>query len=375
LLSVTVLASATHLIFSCAPSSLAKTEVMIFERRRGTAAETVVRVGGVPLRTVTVFKYLGVLVSCCLGFSSHATRVKERARAAAIITSQLISRLGITNFKRLAAYYSCYVESQFYGLEIMPCSVLECIKAVRSQFIRSVFDLPRSTSHELAVILLDLTPVEVLLLRRRKRFFSSVKRHEFSFVRDICSVDQDLIQSTLSWHHATIQLLHRIDPSVSTVDLLLDVEFSRACDLVSDPDFNFYFIQDSDSESLSFFRLFESPQVLSLFRCFLQSLSAPRRRLVILFCSSLLRFRFCPGPREFCPLCGKVWLWEHFFSCRHLTPVPDIPGSDISLNAVKLQVSLGQWDIFLHYLRFFLLEWHDVLSQVVFPFDIIDELC
>ncbi len=347
---------------------------MVFERGRSAQADTVIRVGGVQLRTVTVFKYLGVLVTSCLGFSSHATRVKERARAAAITTAQLISRLGITSFKRLAAYFTCYVESQFYGLEIMPCSVIDSVRAIRSQYLRSVFDLPRSTSHELAVILLNLPPVEVMLLRRRKRFFGSVIRHEFTFVRDCCSVDRDLLQNTLSWHNATVQLLRRINPALSTVDLSLESELSSACDLVSDEDFNFYFIQDSDSETLTFFRLFESPSVLSSFRLFLQSLNAPQCRLVILFCSSLLRFRFCPGPREFCPLCGKVWLWEHFFSCRRLALVPELSSNDMSLANVKLHVSLGHWDIFLHYLRFYLLEWHDILNQVSFPIHVIDGL-
>ncbi len=348
---------------------------MVFERRRTTKAETVIRVGGVPLRTVNVFKYLGVLISSCLGFSSHATRVKERARAAAITTAQLIARLEIHSFKRLAAYYSCYVESQFYGLEVLPCSILECVRAIRSYYIRTIFDLPRTASHELATILLDLPPVEILLLRRRKRFFGSVVKHEFSFVRDACAIDRDLMQNTLSWHNATIQLVRKIDPTVSTVDVSIDGILQRACDLVSDSDFNFYFIQDGDSDSLSFFRLFESPAVLVSFRKLLQSLKPSQRNLVILFCSSLLRFRFCPGPREFCPLCGKIWLWEHFFSCRHLTPVPEATHFDLSLSTIKVHVSLGQWDAFLHYLRFYLLEWHDILSQVSFPVGIIDELC
>ncbi len=250
-------------------------------------AETVIRVGGVPLRTVTVFKYLGILITSCLSFSAHTTRVKERARAAAVTTAQLISRLGVTSFRRLAAYYSCYVESQFYGLEILPCSAIDCVRAIRSQFLRSVFDLPRTTSHELAIILLDLPPVEVVLLRHRKRFFGSVVRHEFEFVRDSCSIDLDLLQNTLSWHNGTVQLLRKIYPTLSTVDLSIDSELSRACDLVSDPDFNFYFIQDSDSETLTFYRLFESPEVLSSFRLFLQSLKAPQCRLVILFCSDV----------------------------------------------------------------------------------------
>jgi hypothetical protein len=38
-------------------------------------------------------------------------------------------------------------------------------------------------------------------------------------------------------------------------------------------------------------------------------------------------------------------------------------------------IAQGQWDVFKHYLRFYLLEWSDLLSQVAFPIDIIDNLC
>jgi hypothetical protein len=163
---------------------------------------------------------------------------------------------------------------------------------------------------------------------------------------------------------------------VSTVSLNPEPELVRARAIFNVDDYNFFYIQEcTDSDSLSFFRLFEDSRVLSSFRAFLESLDPSQRQLLILFTASLLRFRFCPTPREWCPLCGKKWVWEHFFSCPRLDPFPEISSRSAVWAEVKTHISLGHWDIFVHYLRFCLLEWHDLLSQVAFPREVIDDLC
>jgi hypothetical protein len=58
-----------------------------------------------------------------------------------------------------------------------------------------------------------------------------------------------------------------------------------------------------------------------------------------------------------------------------LDSFPEIASRSVVLVEVKTHVSQGHWDIFLHYLRFCLLEWNDLLSQVAFPRDVIDSLC
>jgi hypothetical protein len=142
--------------------------------------------------------------------------------------------------------------------------------------------------------------------------------------------------------------------------------------MLSDRDLSFYYILRSDSDSF-FFRLFRDPSVLSSFRTFLLGLSQQHRRLVILFTSSLLRYRFCSLICEFCPLCGSRWVWEHFFSCRRLEVIAVDRPCDV-LSIVQLHVSEGQWDVFLQYLRFYLLEWRDVVSTATFCLETIDSL-
>jgi hypothetical protein len=332
-------------------------------------------VGDVVLQQVNVFKYLGFLVTPGLHFSAHITRVKERARAAAYVTSQLVSRLHIFDLSRLRVYFQCYVESQFYGMELLPASAADALCSVRSQFLRFVFDLPRSTNHELAVVLLDLPPVDVLFFRRKSSFYGSIARHEFPFVRQAVEIDRaDLINSPVSFHHTLVRLLRVFVPSISTAQFSTDQALATVSELLSDPDLSFYFILRSDSDTLSFFRLFQDPTVLTSFREFLTSLTFQHRRLVILFAGSLLRYRFCATICEFCPLCGKRWVWEHFFTCRRLDVTAiDAPSSVLSI--VQTHIGSGQWDVFLQYLRFYLLEWREILATAVFPHDVIDSLC
>lgn len=74
-------------------------------------------------------------------------------------------------------------------------------------------------------------------------------------------------------------------------------------------------------------------------------------------------------------LCGKRWLWEHFFTCNRLDVVPLHPTRDAVLSVVQGHIADGQWDVFVHYLRFYLLEWSDILSRICFPRDVIENLC
>jgi hypothetical protein len=208
--------------------------------------------------------------------------------------------------------------------------------------------------------------------------YDSTSRHSFPFVRFALGIDLSrLISQPLSWHNGLVVLLRTILGNVSTVNFNAGLKIREARSIFTQTDYNFFYIQEcSDSDSLSFYRLFRDADVLRSFRDFLEALPFPQRRLIILFSSSLLRFRFIVIPCEFCPLCGKRWLWEHFFSCPRMDVVPVHPTRDAVLTTVKGHVSDGQlWDVFVHYLRFYLLEWSDVLSRVSFPRDVIENLC
>ncbi len=98
--------------------------------------------------------------------------------------------------------------------------------------------------------------------------------------------------------------MRRIDPDLSTVDFdatsVLNTVLTGFEDRTT---INFFYIKGGSSDSLIFFRIFDNVDGLSLFRVLLASLSPDHDRLLILFTSSLLRFRFCCVIHDACPLC------------------------------------------------------------------------
>jgi hypothetical protein len=350
---------------------------MVFQRPGTPKIEVEIRVGGTRLQQVSSFKYLGFIVIPSLSFMAHIARAVEKARAAAQVTSQLIRRLAINDLKRMGVYFQCFVESQLYCLELLPNSIAGHISSLRSLFVRSLFDLPRATSHELAVVLFDLPPIEAVIVRRKLRFWGSVTRHVFPFVCDATVIDRRaLLNSPLGWHHGAFNSLRSVLGSVSTLDADIGVLLAQAVSVFSDRDYNFFYIKECvDSDTLSFFRLFADPTVLDSFHLLLESMPFSQRRLLILFSCSLLMYRFCHIPCEFCPLCGRRWLWDHFFVCQRLDVISFSSSRDSVLESVKTHIEHGQWEALLHFIRFYLLEWCDILSTAVFPRDVIDDLC
>ncbi len=62
-------------------------------------------------------------------------------------------------------------------------------------------------------------------------------------------------------------------------------------------------------------------------------------------------------------------------SCPRLDVASEFVSGPAVLSTVSTHAALGQWEAFLHYRRFYLLEWCDLLSQAAFPVDVIDSLC
>jgi hypothetical protein len=110
-------------------------------RSGGRRRKIEIRVDGRLLRQVEVFKYLGFLVTPSFSTTAHVTRALERARAAASTLAPVLRRLKIFDLKRLGQYLNCYVESQFYGIELLPPNAVDAIASARSCFVRLVFDL------------------------------------------------------------------------------------------------------------------------------------------------------------------------------------------------------------------------------------------
>lgn len=200
------------------------------------------------------------------------------------------------------------------------------------------------------------------MLRRMAAFWRLLKRHDFAYVRNACIIDAQFLASITptAFNSNLVRLILRFEPRFS----LLNDDVLTACDRIS--------AWASDSDLLSFFREIGSLEALDSFCVFLQRLPPAQLRLLILFTSSLLRFRFCCRPSELCPLCGRKWLWQHFFTCRFLSAIPI--DSTRALQTVKPLIRDGLWDEFVLYVHFYLLQWRDMVSNPILTVEDIDGL-
>jgi hypothetical protein len=72
--------------------------------------------------------------------------MRGRAEAAASELLRLTTTLDIRGLDRVTVFFRALVESQWHGLELLPGSVVDDIEAVRSHFLKKMFNLPSATA-------------------------------------------------------------------------------------------------------------------------------------------------------------------------------------------------------------------------------------
>ena len=239
----------------------------------------------------------------------------------------------------------------------------EKIESARSLFIRTVFDLPRSTSHELSLVLFNLPPVKLLILERKVKFHASLHAHTFSFVRDAIMLDEKVYLNNLyGWYGSLVSILRHFNHELNTSDLNVQREYSRIQKATCDRDiFVFCMIKESEQNSLSFFRLFSHPETLISFRVYFDRLEFDQKRVLLMFVVSSIRWRLTPRGCSKCYFCSNELIWEHFFLCRKV--VRSFPSTNIFYQEFLVYVALGEWPIVIEFIRVVLNTWVDALPD------------
>jgi hypothetical protein len=323
--------------------NLGKTEVMTF-LPRGTRAVPVfppITVKTVALSEVTVFRYLGVLVSNLGTLSDHLSSIRQRAKISALKTVDILHQLNIPALSRHQCYFYSFVQSQFHGLEILPYSatLVANLDNIRNVFMRTLFRLPPGTPFELFYILWPSFTPSLLCLFRRYSFFRRALSHDLSCVTSALMFDATLMSRSCGWFHKSVCSQTRVD----NFDFARDVPVLRG--MVQDEEtFSFTFVRANSSPTMSFFRLIRHPVGLVKFRQLFSTLSNHHQHVILLcFFTSQMRWCFLSSPRRFCPFCGLSWKWEHFFLVSISSFGTHFPWSLVAKNAMRhLCVSLAR---------------------------------
>ncbi len=325
--------------------SLIKTETMTFSppRVRSLIPNQTFALHGSTLTNVDVFKYLGVFVCSRWNWSNHVTEMTGRAEAAAAELHRILERLEVRDVRRTTAFYRSLVESQWYGLELMPLRAVSEIESVRARFVKRLFDLPRSTANAISQVIFDLWPVAFEMLLRRLTFLRSMTNHDLTAIRDSFIFDrQILFREHQGWHFECFLIYRSLFLNAAVHDFDFESVMHRLETLTrSKDDFLFALLKESEETTLGPFRCFASARVLSSFREMLGRVSRRTASMILIFCSSGLRFRFFSHTAILCPACRRPWLTEHLFTCSAVEQL--LAWNAISYEAFCSSMREGDW--------------------------------
>jgi hypothetical protein len=325
--------------------SLVKTETMTFSppRVRSVTLSQTFSLCGTELTDVNVFKYLGVFVCSRWNWCCHVNEMTGRAEAAAAELHRILERLEVRDVRRTTSFFRTLVESQWYGLELMPLQVVSEIDSIRARFIKRLFDLPRSTANAISQVILDLWPAAFEALLRRITFLRSMSNHELPAIRDSFAYDRlTLFREHQGWHYECFLIYRSLFLNAAIHDFDFESVMGRLEVLTrSKSEFLFILLKQTEETTLSPFCCFDSADVLDSFRTMLGQVSRQTASMILIFCSSGLRFRFFSHSTILCPACRRPWLTEHLFKCNAVEQL--LAWNAITYETFCSHMGKGEW--------------------------------
>jgi hypothetical protein len=225
--------------------NLVKTEVMTFYPRgvRSCTSDPPIVIRSQPLKEVTSFRYLGVLVSNLGSLVGHIDHIFQRSRVSLHKTVNILRQLKIQSVPRLRIYFLSFIFAQLYGLELLPYSesLITRITSLRNQYLRTIFGLPLGTPSELFYVLWPSYHPALLCLQRRLSFFRRGLKHQLLCVPTSFILQASMMSRKCGWFYDSF-LFHRIFcpfSNANTFDFAHDVP--ALLELVRDEDlFSFF---------------------------------------------------------------------------------------------------------------------------------------
>ncbi len=327
--------------------NLAKTEVMTFRPRGRRAASVVspsISLNSCQLPEVSTFRYLGVQISKLGSLSDHVNLIMQRSKVSMHKTVNLLRQLQITSLSRLHCYFLSFVQSQLYGLELIPysASFLSRIESIRSLYLKFMFNLPPGTPSELFYVIWPSFHPALLCLQRRLTFFRRGLKHSLGGVTSSFMFNLSMYNRNFGWFKDSFLFYQTICPPsrMTSFDFARDVPM--LFEIVRNEEFySFSYIRASTNVCMSFFREIRRADCLVSFREALGKLSHHHQHIILCFTSSQMRWTFLSSPRRLCPHCQSSWHWNHFFSCSHVSGV--LLSRGLSLSKLRSDISSAEW--------------------------------
>ncbi len=243
--------------------NLNKTEIMtFFPRGCRHDPQSTITLRGHSLSQVSRFNYLGVLLSDTSSLTLHVDLILQRAKISLHKTVELLQQLQIHDLSRLRCYFTSLIQSQLYGLELIPHSqsFISRFDGLRNLFVRRLFGLPQGAPSELFYILFPSLHPALLCLQRRHAFFKRALRHDLKEVPLSFLFDASLLPRSCGWFFESFELYRYFCPLVAVREFDFARDIPALLELTRDEYlYAFSFIRASSGSCMSFFRLVRHP--------------------------------------------------------------------------------------------------------------------
>ena len=248
------------------------------------------KIGNHDVVFVPKFKYLGVWLTPDLKYGVHLAAMDEKARLASIEMAGILRNLEVKKWSKLSLFFTMFVESQYFGMELLPAVAGSNMKSTRGFFLNKTLGLTKSFPSKVVEFLLNLYPPEVKLLKARLSLFRRLESHEIAHGRKALELTfGPLLEKRVGWGYESFILLRKINPRMKFEDFsfVTNAE-SFLSNFPSATEIAFEFLKRlaGSSSELTFFLFLESIEAASSFRLALEKLSFDHIRIVLLFVTS-----------------------------------------------------------------------------------------
>ena len=241
-----------------------------------------------------------------LKYGVHLAAMDEKARLASLETAGILRNLEVRNWTRLSLFFSMFVESQYFGMELLPAIAGKNMKSTRCFFLNKTLNLTKSFPSKVVEFLLNLYPPEVKMLKARLFLFRRLESHEIPHGKKALDLTfGSLLGKRVGWGYESFILLRKINPKLKFADFSFEAnsmlflsDFPTATEIA----FEFLRRLAESCNELIFFAFLESCEAAISFCSALEKLSLEHIRVVLLFVTSQIRWRICSSPTKVCPL-------------------------------------------------------------------------
>jgi hypothetical protein len=293
------------------------------------------------------FKYLGVWFSTTNKRvdETHIMKAKEKALVAASSLCGMLKKFEIYDFKTISNLFSSLVESQLYGMEVLPCEYIEVRDEVLKFFYCKLYGLLSATPIEFITLCFAPKLSPTWFLERHVHFLDPLLLYDIGSLPNEAIVHARTLLYPVGkgWFADVLKLFTlyaiSVPPGAAPATMLLNFGPTLLDSVLHESR-----SAAGTKPTLKFFMdSFQNRPTPEMWEVFDTTSFEVSRSLLLLLAGNIQWSSFFSAPRRTCSLCYSSSMYsEHFFICEVAELVFPFPCSDLYCK-VLLAASCKDW--------------------------------